>query len=350
MVFRSSGWRCGLVAAVSLAALFQPGCSPRIPPERDLLLATASAGGTYYPVGVAMATLVTRKLGPETGLNMSAITSSGSAENIALLLNREADLAIIQSLFGALAWEGRGMYDGRPVRNLRSLSLVWENVEQIVAYRRNAPTGTVADLDLLHGKRLSIADKWSGTEISARTLLTALGHDPDRDFDLAYLSYGPSVEALQNRRLDAMFLAGGVPTGAVTQAFAAVGPEDLALLEFTPDAIARVRAQYPLWNEYVVPAGTYPGQDQPLHTLSQPNLLVAHAEVDEQVVYDLLACIYGNLPELNRMHRATREMSLGRALRGLPVPLHPGAVRFYREAGLDIPAALLPPEASTLRP
>jgi uncharacterized protein len=71
---------------------------------------------------------------------------------------------------------------------------------------------------------------------------------------------------------------------------------------------------------------------------------VSHADVDAQVVYELLACIYDNLPELHRMHRATREMSLGRALRGLPVPLHPGAVRFYREAGLDIPAALLPPE------
>jgi TRAP transporter TAXI family solute receptor len=344
MVQRRPSRLLRLIPIAVVVSILGSGCGPGVPPERDLLLATASAGGTYYPVGVAMATLATRKLGPETGFNMSAITSSGSAENIALLLNREADLAIIQSLFGALAWEGRGLYAGRPVKNLRALSLVWENVEQIVAYRRDAPTGTVADLHTLHGRRISIADKWSGTEISARTLLTALGHEPDRDFDLAYLSYGPSVEALQNRRLDAMFLAGGVPTGAVTQAFAVVGPDDLVMLEFTSDAIARVRAEYPLWNEYIIPAGTYPGQTRPLPTLSQPNLLVSHADVDAQVVYELLACIYDNLPELHRMHRATREMSLGRALRGLPVPLHPGAVRFYREAGLDIPVALLPPE------
>jgi TRAP transporter TAXI family solute receptor len=322
------------------------GCGPRVDPEKSFLLATATTGGTFYPVGVAIATLATRELGPEHGYHFNAITSSGSAENISLLLGDEVDLAIVQSLFGTMAWQGTGLYDGRPIRSLRALSVLWENVEQIVVYRRHAPTGTVDDLAGMHGLRLSIGDRWSGVEVSARTLLAALGHDAYHDFRIANLGFGPSSEALQNRRIAGMFIAGGIPTGAITQAFATIGGDQLTLLAFAPEHIERIRARHPAWTAYTIPAGTYPGQTAPVTTLAQPNLLVTRAGLDAEAVYLLLRTVYGRIDFLQAAHRAAREMSLERALDGLPLPLHPGAVRFYREQGLPIPAELLPPEVA----
>lgn len=330
--------------ALAVAGLVLGGCGPSYPPERDLLLATATTGGTYYPVGVAIATMVTRELGVSHTVNLSAITSSGSAENISLLANDEVQLALIQALFGSMAWQGTGLYEGRPVRNLRSLTLLWENVEQIVAYSQFCPSGTVADLDLLKGRRFSIGSQWSGTEISASTILRMLGYDPAEDFDLAHLGYGASADALQNRKLSAMFLAGGVPTGAITRALASAGQGNLTLLEFESEHLTRIRAAYPVWNRFVIPAGTYPGQERDIATVSQPNLLVATAGADEEVIHLIVKTIYDRLDYLQELHAATRAMSLETAVHGLPVPLHPGAVRFYREKGLDIPAELVPPE------
>lgn len=320
------------------------GCGRSYPPERDLLLATATTGGTYYPVGVAIATLVTRELSDSQSVNVSAITSSGSAENISLLSRGEVQLALIQALFGSMAWQGTGLYEGRPVKNLRSLTLLWENVEQIVAYTRYCPSGTVADLRGLQGERFSIGSRWSGTEISASTILGLLGFDPADDFALAYLGYGASADALQNRKLAAMFLAGGVPTGAITRALASAGRGNLTLLEFTAEDLAAIRAAYPVWTRFVIPAGTYPGQDRDIATVAQPNLLVSTADASEEVVYLIVKTIYDHLEYLHQMHAATQAMSLDNAIEGLPVPLHPGAVRFYRESGLSIPPELMPAE------
>lgn len=329
-----------------LPLLLATGCGPRVDPDKSFLIATATTGGTFYPVGVAIATLATRELGPQHGYHFNAITSSGSAENVSLLLGNEVDLALIQSLFGTMAWHGTGLYEGRPIRSLRALSLLWENVEQVVVLRRHAPTGTVDDLAGMHGQRLSIGDRWSGVEVSARTLLAALGHDAYRDFRIANLGFGPSSEALQNRRIAGMFIAGGIPTGAVTQAFATIGGDQLALLGFAPGHVERIRAQHPAWTPYTIPAGTYPGQTEAVTTLAQPNLLVARAGLADEAVYLLLRTIYARLDFLHAAHRATREMSLERAIDGLPLPLHAGAVRFYREQGMTIPAELLPPEVA----
>ncbi len=333
-----------LVTVLTGALLLFASCEPPVPRERDLLIATATTGGTFYPVGVALATLMTQTLGDEEQVLASAITSSGSAENVSLLENDEVQLAILQALFGSMAWQGSGVYEGRPVRDLRGITMLWDNVEQVVVIRRFAETGTVDDLAGMAGQRVSLGSRWSGTEVSARTILTALGLEPGRTFDVMHLGYGPSANALQNRRIAGMFLAGGIPTGAVTQAMAALGPDNIAFLEFTDDHLERLRDQYPVWRRFVIPEETYPGQREPVRTLAQPNLLATTTQVDDDVVYLVLRTLWENLDFIQRQHAATREMKLETALDGLPLPLHPGAVRFYREAGVDVPDALLPPE------
>ncbi len=332
----------GLVSVVLLASFV--GCAPPVPRERDLLIATATTGGTFYPVGVAMATLITQDLGEHDQILASAITSAGSAENVNMLANGEVQLAILQALFGAMAWQGSGVYEGRPQPELRGVAMLWENVEQALVLRRFHDTGSIEDLGRMRGERVSIGSRWSGTEVSARTILTTLGMVPDDHFESVYLEYGPSADALMNRRVSGMFLGAGVPTGAFTQALAALGSEQLVMLEIDDEQLARLRERYPVWQRFVIPAGTYPGQETPVRTIAQPNILATSSTVGEDVVYLVTRTLWQNLDALHRYHAATRTMSLDRAVAGLPVPLHAGAVRFYREAGVEVPVTLLPPE------
>ena len=333
-----------------LGLLLLLGCPPPVPRDRDLLLATASVGGTFYPMGVAMATLISRELEEPETIIASAITSSGSAENIRMLELDEAQLAIVQSLFASLAWQGEGIYQGREVRSLRGIGMLWRNVEQIVLRSPNQTddNATVSQtLTERKGDRISLGPRWSGAEISGRTILGALGFSPDEDFHIVNLGYGPSADALQNRRIDGMFLAGGIPTAAVTQAMAGLGRGGAVLLSFSDEELATLRDQFPVWERYVIPAETYPGQTTPIPVIAQPNLLITSEDVSEEVIYHVTRTIWENLEYLHRQHAAAREMSLDTVFAGMPIPLHPGAVRYFREVGLEVPDDLLPPELTS---
>ncbi|HHF3035392.1 TPA: TAXI family TRAP transporter solute-binding subunit [Vibrio diabolicus] len=308
--------------------------------DRSYILATASTGGTYYPVGVALATLSKVKLAPKHHFSLSAISSAGSGENVKLLNENEAQFAILQGLYGAWAWSGEGPYEksGRQ-EQLRSVSMLWQNVEHFIVRSDLAKTGTVTDLNNLDGKKFSIGKKNSGTENSGRQIMKGLKVDPDK-FNLAYMGYGGSASALQNGTIDGMNTPAGVPVGAVTQAFAALG-KDISILSFTDEQIKEANGNYNLWTKYEIPANTYPGLDKPITTIAQPNFLAVREDISEEDVYQLTKAIYENLPFLQGIHKATKAMAIEKAIAGLPVPLHPGAARYYKEMGIEIPSDVM---------
>lgn len=307
---------------------------------RSYILATASTGGTFYPVGVALATLAKVKLEPTIGLSLSAINSAGSGENVKMLRENEAQFAILQGLYGAWAWNGEGELESQGKQEyLRSVTMLWQNVEQFVVRSDYAKTGTIADLAGFEGQKFSIGKKNSGTEGSGRTILGNLGIDPD-SFNLAYMGYGPSADAMQNGTIDGMNIPSGVPTSAITRAYAAMG-SDIRMLEFTDEQMEQANGHYSLWTRFQIPENTYPGQLQPINTIAQPNFLAVRADVSEEDVYQLTKTVYENLGFLNGIHAATKAMALEKAFAGMPVPLHPGALRFYREMGLEVPDNLV---------
>ena len=327
-----------LAAALAGAALAAPAQAQE---DRSYLLSTAGTGGTYYPVGVAIATLVAVRLQPAHGIAMSAITSAGSAENIRLLAQDQAQFAIVQGLWGAYASQGSGPVEPLgPQDNLRAITMLWPNVEHFAIRRDYVDTGTIDDLFGMEGRGFAIGARNSGTEGSNRHLLGGIGiDDPDTFFDLAFIGYTPSAEAFQNGNIDALNPAAGAPVGAMTQLGAAVGDE-VQILSFTDEQIERANGGLALWTAFDIPAGTYPGQAEDVRTIAQPNFLAVNADVDEDAVYQITKAIYENLPFLHNIHPTTRAMSLDRALTGLPLPLHPGAARYYEEAGLEIPDRL----------
>ncbi|MBN1957696.1 MAG: TAXI family TRAP transporter solute-binding subunit [Desulfuromonadales bacterium] len=315
--------------------------SEAAPEERNYLLATASTGGTYYPVGVALSTLIKVKLQPKQKIGMSAINSAGSGENIKLLRENEVQFAILQGLYGSYAWNGTGPIASEgPQKNLRAVSMLWQNVEHYAVLKKFAKTGTVADLVAMKGEGMSMGKKNSGTLGSNSVLLGNLGVDIEKDYNLIYVGYGPSADALQNGQIAGFGIPAGVPASAVTKAAANLG-DKMVILDFTDAQMKQADGGLDLWTRYVIPAETYPGQTKDINTIAQPNFLGARADVDEDAVYQITKTIYENLPFLNAIHGATKAMAIEKAIAGLPMPLHPGAAKYYQEVGIKIPARLI---------
>jgi len=325
-----------LSSALSVALIGQLSAGA----EKKYILATASTGGTYYPVGVGIATIASLKLAKKHKMTFSAVTSAGSGENVDMIDKGEVDFAILQGLFGSMAWQGKDKYEGKPRKNLRSVSMLWQNVEQFVVYNKVATTGNIMDMKNLYGKRFSIGKRNSGTRVSGQTVLGALGIDYSK-MDLQFLGYGPSATSLQDGKIDGMNIPSGPPTSAVTSAYAAIGADKVKHLEFSDADVAKIQSAYPVWTRFVIPADTYPGQKADIQTIAQPNLLVVTKDTPEETVYLLTKTMYENLPFLNTVHKATKAMSIDKAIAGLPMPLHPGAAKYYKEQGIKIPARLV---------
>ena len=278
--------------------------------EASYVLATASTGGTYYPVGVALSTLVKVKLEPKQKIGMSAISSAGSGENVRLLRDGEAQFAIMQGLFGSYAATGTGpIAESGPQENLRSVTMLWQNVEQFIVSKDVAGDGTVAALADLKGEGMALGRQNSGTIGSNRTLLSGLGVDMDNDYELVYAGYGPSAEALQNGQVKGIGTPAGVPTGAISQLMAAAG-DSVMPLEITDEQLSAMDGGRNLWTRFVIPAGTYPGQEADWNTIAQPNFLATSADISEDNVYMITKTIYENLPFLQAIHPATKAMAI----------------------------------------
>ncbi|MEJ2640273.1 MAG: TAXI family TRAP transporter solute-binding subunit [Desulfosarcinaceae bacterium] len=269
--------------------------------DQNLIIATATTGGTYYPVGVAIGTLLSIKLARAHKITATAINSAGSGENVQMLKNKECDMAILQALFGLNAYNGTGPYEGKAMKEFRAMTMLWENVEHFVVLKDQVKTGTMADLKGF-GKKFSIGKRGSGTEGSGRTLLAALGIDPETNMTLEFLGYTPSAQAMMDGRIAGANIPAGPPVAAITQLFAQLGPKRIQVLDFSDTELATIQKRYPIWNRFVIKSGTYPGQTKDINTISQPNFLACRPDLPEETVYLAVKTIYENLPFLHNIH------------------------------------------------
>ncbi|UCH08335.1 MAG: TAXI family TRAP transporter solute-binding subunit [Deltaproteobacteria bacterium] len=334
--------RISAFVAVAAFVLLLPAGPVSAAKPVELVLATATTGGTYYPVGVALSTLWSLKLRNEkpAAIKVNPITSAGSGENINMLKGKEVEMAILQGLFGKMAWRGTDIYEGKSMKELRSVTLLWPNVEHFVIYQDKVKTGTITDIK---GLKFSIGRAGSGTERSGLTIMSGVGMGRD-DVKAEYLGYFESSKAMKDKTIEGANLCAGPPVAAVTDLFATPGMK-VQILEFTDEQLNAIneKTSYPGF-KYKIAANTYPGQKKEIMTIAQPNFLGVRADVDAEIVYKLTKTIYENLPYLYAIHQATSFMKLELATSGLPAPLHPGALKYYREVGgVMIPDHLIPP-------
>lgn len=322
-----------------ISALFLASCSDELASNRPFILTTATTGGAYYPIGVAFATIAKSQLAEDYDISLSAISSAGSLENIKLLRDNQAQFALLQGPFAAWGWNGEGPIS-RPQTHLRSVAAVWHNVEHFVLMTNLAATGTMQDFRNLDGERFVLGARNSGAEQTGRYIFDALEIDYENRLSLAYMGYGGAANAIQDGNIVGMNVPAGAPVSAITQAFAQLG-DRISLLNFTQEELDAINRRYDLWDWYDLPAGTYPNQNELVRSISSPNVLAVRSDVPEDVVYHITRTIWENLAALQDIHGATRDMQLDRAVRGLGAPLHPGAIRYYREQGLEIAPHLI---------
>lgn len=307
--------------------------------DADYVLNTASTGGTYHPVGTAIATLSKVKLLPTQKFSLTAVNSAGSGANVQALAAGTAQFAILQGLYGSYAATGTGPVS-EPQTNMRSVSMLWQNVEQFILSSDLVDSGTVSDMMAAKGMAVAMGKENSGTLGSNKVLMTGMGFDFENDFEFIYAGYGPSVDAMANGQAVGAGIPSGPPTSAITKLMS-TNEGKFTLLNVTAEEAAKMDGGRNLWTPYTIAAGTYPGQTADVTTVAQPNFLAVNADVDEDHVYNLTKTIYENLPFLQAIHPATKAMDINAAMAGLPVPLHPGAARYYKEVGLDVPERLM---------
>jgi TRAP transporter TAXI family solute receptor len=285
---------------------------------------TGGTSGIYYPLGVALSQIYGKAL-PEAKSSVQA--TKASIENLNLLEVGKGEVAL--TLGDALSDAWKGTEDAgfkAPLKKLRAIAGMYPNYIQIVA-RKDSGIKTLADLK---GKRVSVGAPKSGTELNARSIFAAAGITYKDFARVEYLPFGESVELMKSRQLDATLLSVGLGAAAIKDLANAI---DMRLVAIPADIVKKIGD--PAYEVGIVPEWTYPGQgggDVPTVTIK--NFLVTHDGVPEDVVYKMTKSMFENLDTMVAAHAAAKRIDPKTAAKNTPVPLHPGAEKYYKEAGL----------------
>jgi TRAP transporter TAXI family solute receptor len=284
---------------------------------------TGGTSGVYYPLGVAL-TQIYGKVLPDAKTSVQA--TKASAENLNLLQAGRGEVAFSLGDTFNEAWKGNEEAGFKaPLKKLRTLAAIYPNYIHFLA---NADAGikTLADLK---GKRVSVGAPKSGTELNSRDILKAVGMSYKDFAKVEYLGYAESVELIKNRQLDATLLSSGLGVAAVRDLATSV---KIVVIPIPADVVAKIgEAAY---TTGVIPANTYNGQTADVPTVTVQNYLVTHEGVPAETVYKMTRSMFENLDAMQAAHAAAKAINKETAGKGSPVPLHPGAEKYYREAGL----------------
>jgi len=289
-----------------------------------LSIATGGTGGVYYPMGGGMANILSKYI---PYLEATAEVTTASVDNCLLVGQGKAGLAFIMADVGWDAYQGKGKFKEKIP--LRTVAVLYPNNMHLVTIEGKG----IEKVTDLKGKRVSTGAPGSGTEVKALRVLEAYGLTPDKDFTRDKLGVAESAGALKDRKIDAFFWDGGLPTAAVTDLAATPGIK--AKIIPHGDAVPKMREKYgPLYVKGIIPAKTYPGQDVDVEMAVVWNILICNEKMKGDVAYDIVKTVFEHKPELVASHRDARYLSLEPQVGGSPIPLHPGAVRYFTEKGV----------------
>lgn len=284
---------------------------------------TGGQAGVYYPLGVALSQIYGQAI-PNS--RSTAQVTKASAENLNLLQSGRGELAFSLADAVSDAWNGNAEAGfTRKLDKLRGLSATYNNYIQIVASEESG-IKTLADLK---GKRVSVGAARSGTELNARAILKAGGLSYQDLGKVEYLPFGESVELIKNRQLDATLQSAGLGVASIRDLATAV---KIVVVPVPADVVAKVGDA--AYQPAIIPANTYGGQTADVPTAAIPNFLVTHAGVSDDLAYQMTKALYDNLDKMHAAHNAAKAINRANAVKGMPVPLHPGAERYYKEVGV----------------
>jgi TRAP transporter TAXI family solute receptor len=283
---------------------------------------TGGTSGVYYPLGVALSEIYGKGI---EGARTQVQATKASVENLNLLQQGKGEIAFALGDSVKLAAEGNteAGFPGK-LDKLRGIAAIYPNYIQIVASQESG-IKTLADLK---GKSLSVGAPASGTELNARAIFAAAGMKYEDLGKVEYLPFAESVELIKNRQLDATLQSAGLGVASIRDLATSLPINVVAV----PKAdVEKIGSPYV---SVIIPAGTYDGQTEDVETAAVGNFLVTHDGVSDETAYQMTKLLFENLDQLTAAHAAAKAIDPTKALDGMPIPLHPGAERYYKEAGL----------------
>jgi hypothetical protein len=315
-------WLITFETTIILALLCQaaPGLGQK---TVQLSIATGGTGGSYYPMGGGMANIISKYI---PYAEATAEVTSASIDNCLLVGKGKADMAFMNADTAWDAWQGKGKAFKEKIP-LRTIA-VWSPSTMHIVTIEGKGIQKVSDLK---GKRIATGAPGSNTEVMALRILGAYGLNPDKDVTRERLSVSESAGALKDRKIDAFFWVGGLPTAAVTDLAATPGIK-IKLLSHG-DMVTKIREKFgPFYVTGVIPAKTYAGQGGDVSICAVWNLVVCNENMKENIAYDIVKAIFDHKSELLASHSDVKYLALeSQAGGGSPIPFHPGAIRYYKE-------------------
>ncbi|WP_409482577.1 TAXI family TRAP transporter solute-binding subunit [Noviherbaspirillum sp. ST 5-3] len=308
---------------LTLAGVALLTAGPAQAQQQFINVLTGGTSGVYYPMGVALSQIYSKAI-PNAKVSVQA--TKASAENLNLLQAGRGEIAFTlgDSLSDAYKGDKEAGFNA-PLKKLRGVAGIYPNYIQIVA---SADSGikTLADLK---GKRISVGAPKSGTELNARAIFKAAGMSYSDFAKVEYLPFGESVELMKNRQLDATLQSAGLGVSSLRDLATSI---KMVIVPVPREVVLKVGD--PAYQSGVVPANTYEGQTAAVPTAFVQNFLVTHEGVPADTVYKMTKSMFENLDQLLAAHAAAKSIRREAATIGMPVPLHPGAEKYYREVGV----------------
>ncbi len=309
---------CKILGGVLCATLALPAAA-----QQFINVLTGGTSGVYYPLGVALTQIYGKAI---SGAKTSVQATKASAENLNLLQSGRGEIAFTLGDALSDAWKGDEEAGFKtPLKKLRGVAAIYPNFIHLVA---NTESG-IKSLADLKGKRVAVGAPKSGTELNTRAILKGAGLSYKDLGKVEYLPFGESVELMKNRQLDATLISAGLGVAAVRDLATAV---KIVVVPIPPEVVAKIGD--PAYQPAAVPAKTYDGQDSEVPTVAIQNFLATHEGVPADAVYMMTKSMFENLDQMTAAHTAAKAIKKENAASGMPLPLHPGAEKYYREAGL----------------
>jgi len=304
------------------------GCGSKAVPAEPVKLTIGTGGttGTYYPIGGALAKIITDFV---AGAEATAITSEGSVANARSIGSKEAELTMIENNIAYYAEQGIQMFEEQPVKDIRGIATLYPEIVQIVTLKEYGITG----LSDLKGKKAGVGAPGSGTAVHILEIFKAAGLD-ETNVDIQYLDFAECAEALKNGTIHAGCVVAGIPTLAVRD-IASV--KEVAIVTVPDEIYSQLSGKYPFYVSVSIPAGTYTGVDEDTVTIAVQAMLTTRADIPEDLVYDVTKAIFEHTDVLIAAHERGKDITLETALDGMSIPIHPGARRYFEDKGLSVP-------------
>lgn len=316
------------ITRVACLALMLAAGSPAWCDTARISITTGGTGGVYYPLGGGMANVLSKYV---PGLQATAEVTGGSVDNLKLIRAGKSEVAfsMVDSAWDAAHGQDK-FKDGKV--NVRTLMVLYPNRMQIVTVEGSG----INKLSDIRGKRVSTGSPGSGVEVVALRILEAAGIDPKKDFTQERLGASESANAIKDRKIDAFFWIGGVPTAALTDLAATPGIK-IKLIDHAEYADAMNKKYGPLYTKGTIAANSYPGQDKPSQIIDVWNILVTDDKMSDQMAYNIVKTLFDKKAELVAVHKEAQNIDLKNQAVASPVPFHPGAKKYFEEHGVKVP-------------